>query len=591
MLSSLISDRLVALMRAHWGALGLAFIAGVITIAPYVLIWNDPGYRGIEMMMLDAENHYMARIHEVYEGNYTLGNTFLPDKEKTYATPPLGENIIAMFGKVFGLDAARAAIVSKPISVFVVTLLIYALALALSRSRYAALIATAFTVFGYNLIGLSLAPVLDLARGSPAGGPFLLFSRLVNPSISGIFLFGARLLMFRTFFESEKTRGSHVVLLGTLVGSSLYVSPFIYSFLGALLFIAWLWFLVRREKASARATFFAGTVALIFSVPFVLNYVALNSLPEYEVIARYLGIVPRRQFVLGSLLPLMAALVALVWPKTFPRAGRTFLLLACVAVFFILNLQLITGVSVQLGHYHWYITKPIAGIVAGLFIWALIERFVPSLLFRHGATALVIGIFIFNSMGFVAPWYDGVKKDALNIQAYGPLVEYLETRKIPQTIWTDETTSDYIPIYTIHNVPNTINLGSYLVPQSFFDKRLFLEYRLRGTVPEDFEEIIHREANHISGRLWGMWLHELTGDSTEIPGEEFRRLVADYSTFYKKTWREGFDALGITLVVARISDRAPYDYISVLREVAIVGDFVIYECHDVESPSITSPEI
>lgn len=571
--------RAAGILREHAWALALAFIAGAITIAPHIMLWNDPGYRGIEMMMLDAENHYFARVHEVYEGNLGIGNTFLSEKDTPYATPPLGEIIIAGFGKVLGVDAARAAVISKPFSLFVITILIYALAFSLTRSRTAALIGAAFPVFAYNLIAFSPAPLLNLIQGSPAGGPFLFFSRLVNPSISGMFLFGALVLMYRILFEHYTVRWWSIGLLGTLIAASLYTSPFVYSFLGVLLLITWIRLLMRSEHVSARAAFFAGVVALAFSIPFALNYVAFHALPEYENVARYLGVVSRREFVLGSLLPLMAMLVALLWTRFFSREGRAFLLLACAAVFIAMNQQLITGTTLQLGHYHWFITKPLAGLVAGIFIGGLIERFV-HMRFQRGITLCVIGILVYNSMGFFAPWYDIVRKDVYDIQAYEPLVRHLSKIDISQTVWADETTSDYIPIYTAHNAPNTINLGSYPIPGSYFDDRLFLEYRLRGVSAEDFAETIRAEAEHVSGRLWGVWLRELKGDPTAIPEEEYRRLVSGYAGFYGKKWSDAFDALGITLVVARTSDRAAYDAIPALRETAIVGDFVIYGMRD-----------
>jgi len=72
-------------------------------------------------------------------------------------------------------------------------------------------------------------------------------------------------------------------------------------------------------------------------------------------------------------------------------------------------------------------------------------------------------------------------------------------------------------------------------------------------------------------------LNELAGDSSAVPEAEFERLTLDYAAFYEKTWRDAFKALDITLVVVRISDRAPYDAIPALREIATVGDFVVYD--------------
>ena len=203
-------------------------------------------------------------------------------------------------------------------------------------------------------------------------------------------------------------------------------------------------------------------------------------------------------------------------------------------------------------------------------------RFVP-VYFKHSVVAFVLGILIYNSMGFLAPWYAETHREAVETQAYGPLVEYLGTRDVQEIVWSDVPTADFIPIYTAHSAPNSINLGSYPIPQSFLDNRFFLEYRLRGVAPKDFEGTIRSEAAHVSARLWGLWLRETKGDETAIPEEEFSRIAADYAVFHKKSWSENFDALDITLVAARTADRAPYDAIPALKETATVGDFVIYK--------------
>ena len=563
-------------IRTHAPALVLALVAGAITIAPHLLLWSDSGYRGIEIMMLDAENHYFARVQEVYEGYPAIGNTFLPDKEKPYATPPLGEITIAIFGKIFGLDAPRAAVLSKPLSVFIITLLIYVFAWLLSRSRIAALVAAAVPVFGYNLIKFSLVPFTDLLQGSPAGGPFFFFSRLVNPSVSGILLFGALALMFHAIFERERATWWQAALLGTLIGASLYISPFAYSFLGALLFIVWIWALLKSEYARARGAFFAGLVALFFSIPFAFNYISLHALPEYEHVAQHIGVVVRRDFILGLLLPLLAVVVAFGWTRFFSKTGRTFLLLVCTALFCALNQQLLTGVYLQPGHYHWYITKPLAGIILGMFVGGFIHRFL-SVSFARVTVVLVLVGLVFNSMGFVAPWYAETRADILSTQMYAPVVTYLNTLTTVHTVWSDETTSDYIPIYTRHYAPNSINVGAYPVPQHFFDNRVFLEYRLRGVKPEDFEDTIRREAGRVSGRLWGMWLNELVGDASAIPQPEYERLVEGYSEFYKKEWNDAFKTLNISLVVVNISERDRYSSIQSLEEVGFVGEFILYQ--------------
>lgn len=558
----------------HWAALVLALIAALVVFTPTIMLWMEPEYQGIEMMMLDAENHYFARVQQVYEGDITIRSTFLRADATPYATPPLGEIIIAFFGKLFGLDAARAAVVSKPFSVAAIVLLIYAFAFSLSRSKSAALIATALPVFGYSLIAFSPAPLLQLFSGSSQGGPFLFFSRLVNSSISGLFLFGTLFIMYRTLFEHRTVTWLGAGALGVLVGTSIYISPYTFSFLGVLLFLLWVWFLVRREQQLALHTFLAGVIALVLIIPFVLNTVQLSALPEYERLARFLGLIARREVVLGLLLPLMIVVVALLWPRQFSRPGRTFLLLAGAALVVVLNQQLLTGTMLQTGHYHWYITKPLAGIVAGLFAGFLITRYMTAY-FARATTVFVLVLLVYNSLGFLAPWYEETRAAALEQQRYGPLVLYLATLPQKEIVWADEEVSDFIPIYTAHGSPNSINLGSYPLPETYFDNRLFLEYRLRDVAPEDFEATIRHEGEHVGNRLWGVWLRELTGDPSAVPEESYAHLTAGYAAFYNQPFDEAFRALGITIVVTEhnFESRAAYSF---LQEVTTIGTFTVY---------------
>ncbi len=564
------------LLTYHWSALVLACIAAVIVFAPNVMLWREPQFHGIEMMMLDAENHYLARITEVSQGHATASDTFFSDKSLPYATPPLGEELIAMFGKLVHLEPARAAIVSKPISIFFVVLLIYALSFALSGSRIASLLATAIPVLGYNLIAFSPAPFFDLLRGSPWGGPFLFFSRLVNPSISGIFLFGALYLIFREFFQREQARWWMAGAIGWLVGLTTYITPFAYTFLGLVLLLSFAWFLTRRDYARAGFVFFAGTIGLLATIPFLLNYIALAALPGYAHLSQFLGLVHHRTIILGVLVPLMIVVVALLWPKEFSRPGRSFFLILSAALVCVLNQQLITGSYIQPGHYHWYLTKPLAGILAGLFIGYGIQRFLPVRA-RVPATALILAVLVYNSMGFLSPWYASTRANALSQQDYGPLVAYLNTIDSPQVVWADGDTSDFIPIYTADDAPNSVNIGSYPLPESFFENRLYLEYRLRGVTPKNFESVIRSEAHHVGDRLWGVWLREQFGDPSAVPEEEFTKLSQGYAAFYALPWNKALDILGITLVVARTKDGGQYAAVPVLKEQVRVGDFIVYK--------------
>ena len=106
-------QRFFKTLTHHWLAVVLAALVGLICIAPYAYFALQPQYQGVSMLGQDAEEHYVARIHELYDGHGTTGNVYLPFKNEPYLIPPLGEIIVGVFGIAFFLTAAQAAVAAK----------------------------------------------------------------------------------------------------------------------------------------------------------------------------------------------------------------------------------------------------------------------------------------------------------------------------------------------------------------------------------------------------------------------------------------------------------------------------------------------
>ena len=83
---------MILFLKRHGLAFILAILVGVICIAPFLYFaLHAPGYSGIVMMGTDGEEHYLARMAEVYDGHAGVGNVFLPDKNLPYFAPAGGE--------------------------------------------------------------------------------------------------------------------------------------------------------------------------------------------------------------------------------------------------------------------------------------------------------------------------------------------------------------------------------------------------------------------------------------------------------------------------------------------------------------------
>ena len=61
-------------------------------------------YEGVYLAGSDSEEYYTARIHEVFDGHYLLGNAFLyEERDNLWLQPPLAEIFYLIIGKIFSL--------------------------------------------------------------------------------------------------------------------------------------------------------------------------------------------------------------------------------------------------------------------------------------------------------------------------------------------------------------------------------------------------------------------------------------------------------------------------------------------------------
>ncbi len=573
--SSLGKNSLVQLLHRHWVAVGIAVMVGLLTMAPFVAFRFDPVYKGVEMIGSDAEEHYVARTQEAYDGYPSVGNTFMPNKEQPYGPAGLGEWVVYVLGKTLGVSAPEANVFAKFLFPAVLVLLIYAWVYSMLGNKTAALFAGMAPILGYNLVSSMQSWVAGL-RGTTIDSMFLIFARPINPQVSSVNLFGTLLLLYRGFHSGRKPLWWEVVGAGVLAGSALYISPYVFVFLGSLLLVSFVWFLW-KDRALALPAFLTGAVALLCTIPFAVNYLHLHASVGYAEFAMRTGVATNFASVLPRWLILLTLLVLLLWPKEHGKA-RTFLLLMFAALFIVIEQNVLTGVYLFPGHIHWYITKPLAAIMFGIYL-----GFASALLWRWGYVRLSIAAAVLVCAGFfynAALWqinsYVGSYPLAHTSQAYAPVLEYLNTQKEPQMVWADTTLSLYIPMYTHHNAPNNVYAIYYLNPFSFYTNSVFLDYRLRGVLPEQALRVFMLEREWVNMRLYGMYGREISGQPDPISDEDLEALSQQYAVFFDRPLDDVLRELGVTMLAARVSERSQYAKIAGLKEAYTSDAFVVY---------------
>jgi len=537
-------SRFTAILTRHWLAVVLAIALGAVVVAPQAVFTRDASYRGIAMTGADAEEYYVARMQEVYDGHPGLGNVFLTQKSRIALIPGLGENIATRLGQVVGMGAATASVAAKFVLPLSAALLVYALIFSLSASIPASLLASAFVVAGDAILGGPSA-LLGLIMGRAPITSFLSFARPINPEVSFLFLCVALLILARVFFTQQKPTWLPMVALGLLTGSALYVSPFVSSFLFAVLGLSLLWFVYKKDFDRVKALTASIAIGITALVPYLLNLMVLRQNSIYADLSMRQGLIHTHTPIIGFWL--IALIVSLfIWPRRF-LAARPFFAVAISALAVLLNQQVVTGIAIQPAHYHWYLTKPLAGMVLALFAALLIEWISISKLVR-GALCVVYIVFILASAVLVQrDSYRAQYAQAVAAQMYAPLLSYLQT--IPeQAVWADRTLSLYIPMYTKQDVPNHDFAQFDLVSQDFLERRLLLEYALRGIKAKDALATMQAEREDIARRLFGVYWRDQYGSYAAIPDS----LLAQYANDYTKSSRENVPAqlraLGITAV-------------------------------------------
>lgn len=420
---------------------------GALCVAPYAYFAMTPEYQGIALMGQDAEEHYLARIQAAYKGDYGMGNIFMPDKDVPYLMPGLGEVAVAQLGRISGMAAPTINIVTKMLFPAGIFLLIYGFAFSVGRSRSAALLAATAGMLGTAIMS-NPHELLALMRGqSIVDG--ITWARPINPSMTGLVLFGSLWILYR--LRDRKPSTLEILALGSLIGLSLYLSVYTWSFLGVLLLMFFADALRQKDLPRSGRIFTAGALALAYAIPFFINFMQARAHPAYADISANLGVTTSHSPEIGLWLPVLLAIPVLLWPKRL-ASSRLFFVFCGASLLILLNQHVLTGFYLQPGHYHWYITKPLVGIVLALAGAEWLRLWIPQRAYAP-ICALAIAALFAHGVFAQKHFYANHAPEARDAQAYAPLFAYL--RQEPRiTVLASPLLSTYTAIYTSAYTPN-----------------------------------------------------------------------------------------------------------------------------------------
>lgn len=563
----------VRILKGHWMAVVLAIVLGFICVSPQLIARNDSLYRGIQMFGTDAEYDYVANINQARYDDYS--QSFIPpDQGKDYyLAPMLGERAMMLLGKISGLGSIGINVTAKFIFPAVLFLVLYAFFLEMLSLRSVALVAPLFIVLGSSLVDLKGA--IDFLSLSTSVDTFLPYTRPVNPQMSSIFMFICLWLIYRLL--TKKNKAWLAIIIGSIAGLSLYVYVYTWSFIIVFFGICGIGLMAKRDWERFGFIIVALITNILIVAPFFANIVRARLDGDYlDTVAR-IGLVPSHEITIGLLIVMGFLALIFLWPRTESTRARSYLAYILISLVLVLNQQLITGVKLQPGHFHWYIAKPFF-----ILIIAFLAIYWARRIFKHRGEVIVsicLVFLIIISGGLVQiNSYHANYDEFLSDQRYAPVLAFLNSYSSERnTIWAETDLSTLILAYTHHKAPNNLHSQYYNHSQKYLQDILFLDNRLSNDVARRVDDFSESGWPYIASRLYGIESAKIYDSESSIISE-LSRLAVSYDAFQEIPLSSGLKELDVdTIIVEKGQGRVDFNSMPSLMKIGDFEGFSIYQ--------------
>lgn len=562
------------IIQSHTVAITLAIIVGGVSIAPQLYLLKDQNYKDIQMFGTDAEYDYVAKMNQASYDDYSKG-PFPPDPGRNYyLAPKLGERTMGFLATVSHTRAIEINVIFKFVCSALLFLILYGWLLEMFSLKAVALIVPLFVILGVNL--LSPVEIWKLASLKTSIDTFLPYTRPISPQISSIFLFLGLWGIYN--WGLKESRLKTAIFLGVLSGLSLYEYIYTWTFLTVVLSLYLVYFVL--YKKTEKAKYFSCTLAIngIIAFPFFINLLKARLDPDYIDTAARIGTISSHTPIFGVWILLGYLALIFLWPRDKYRDIKYFFLFLFTALVVVLNQQIITGLKLQPGHYHWYTTKPLIAIIIIFLGIYCIKRAVTNKKLRIAIPVFLGAIFFLNAIVIQTHSYATNYPTYEKNQRYAPLLSFLNgTYQQEKTIWADPDLSTLIMAYTQHNAPDNRHAQYYLDSRNHLRDMLFLEYRLKGVTEKNITSVMESERDYVTSKIFGIYYRDLPGDR-KIPEAELNKLVLEYKEFYKIPLDQVFKNVKIDLIVEdKVNNDLSIDKLAFLSRISIGDGLYVYQ--------------
>lgn len=446
----------------HLTALILAIFSGLVMVGPQIIfMWSlGDDYEGLYMMKSDAETHYLSRMQEFYDGNGT-GNAYYLEDKNSFPNIFFGlsESMLSFPGYLMNITVPNLNLIYKLFLPIISFVLIYFFCLRLTGKIIWSLVGASLIIMGNILT--SIPDILNLIKFDTVYSQFSIFSRPVNPQLSSILFFSYLNLLFYAVKTNKKIWYLFSLMLFSL---SFYTYFYSWTFILCLnVSLAIVLFFNKDFKNEFWNIILVTTGGILIGLRTVVEILSVKFHPFSKDLNGIYDIVSHTPILsMAGLLVAVIFLVYLFKEKTYEKE-EYFLMGMLLASFVAVNQQVISGISIQTGHYHWYFNVPIFIIIIMYLASKKIDIYFQNKHVNY-IGVLVIVVCIYSSLFVQYSSYINNKDEAHGKQDYAMVFKWLRENTVKNSVvLADESMSELLPVYTSNNVVENLYGGLYLL--------------------------------------------------------------------------------------------------------------------------------
>lgn len=465
------------IIKKHWPALILAFVVGTVIILPTILSIERVGpdnFKGIYPLFNGDEDFYLTQTREVYDGHFSLSNSFIKEyKSGPYLHPSLPEIIFSTLAKLFNISVPTMAVFNDFFLPAISVLLLYGLFWKITQSKKISLIFSGlfFLCFIYT------------------------FNRPINPQFGFIFLLAGLNLIW--LIATGKYKTNKVLIynfsLSVVFGILVYSYPFYWMTIGVV-YAIWTFFIAVAEKdfrywVKNWLSFFIP--AVIWSIPFALNSLKLSANPLFAEANLRFGFINTHipgaffnVFLMFLCIPVIYLLQRFTQDKKVVFFGWALILGGII-----LNWQnVITGKILQFSPHFYPIIILFIFLIGGVVV-SKINRddfagSPKSFVVLLGAVLIIFSLVVYKQKGEMLFLVETISPpDISALQNMSPALDWLDNNTpVDSAVYALGKNYNWaIPVYTHDNIYFISNAGLSMISDD--------EIENRWVIQKFFEEI------------------------------------------------------------------------------------------------------